>query len=190
MKKFILLVILLLFSALLFSCTPENTPSPVPTEEEIALSYPAPAITSPADDTTVERAYPITSDTDIDDELVELIIPTATSDRGVIHGLLLSTKNDIPIEYSSIYLGQKTMAGDGESYFITYQLNSSPNTISNGIGAFVIDDIPPGEYVLILVTPFNTYPVMDKDMDEIEIFIEGGEVIDLGNLYARWLDFD
>lgn len=137
------------------------------------------------EDFELEPSYPIEYEDIITEESV-FIIPTPISDKGLVYGQVLSLTFDDPIPFSIIYLGTKMEIGQEEEYIITIHENTSPKGISNEVGMFVIPEITPGNYILIFSTPDNNYPLLNKHNDQIHLSIDGGESIDLGEVYTTW----
>ncbi len=55
-----------------------------------------------------------------------------------------------------------------------HHLNSKPTLWVNLLSRI----FHPGEYVLIMVIPINTLPILNAEGEEIEITIQGGELLD------------
>jgi hypothetical protein len=144
------------------------------------------------------NAYPISTDNSPDgsagenppeEDITPIVIPTPNADSGVVHGMIYSLTNDEPISYTKIYLATKIPVDPGDEYMVSIQENSSPHAQSNSNGEFVITDIEPGEYILVLVTPISTLPILDINNEQIEFSIEAGELIDFNDIYAYWPNF-
>ncbi len=69
---------------------------------------------------------------------------------------------------------------------LSYEENGSPNIQTDENGSFVITNILPGEYFLIMVTPVNSHSVIDDDGNQIIVVAEEGKTFDLGKLYVDW----
>ena len=151
----------------------------------------------PAEEIT-SNAYPISTDNSTDESADEnppeedipvIEIPTPSTDSGVIYGMIYSLTNEDPITFTKIYLATKIPVDPGDEYMVSIQENSSPHAQSNSNGEFVITDIEPGEYILVLVTPISTLPILDINNEQIEFSIEAGELIDFNDIYAYWPNF-
>ena len=146
-----------------------------PTEERTSNSYPI-STSKPTEE--------------IEPDLIPALeIPTPSADSGVIHGMIYSLTNEDPITFTKIYLATKIPVDPGDEYMVSIQENSSPHAQSNGNGEFLITDIEPGEYILVLVTPVSTLPIIDTNNEQIEFLIKAGELIDFNDIYAYWPNF-
>lgn len=151
-----------------------------PTEEEASNAYPI-----EADNSTDASS----NENPLEEDIPPIEIPTPSADSGVIHGMIYSLTNDEPITYTKIYLATKIPVDPGDEYMVSIQENSSPHAQSNGNGEFLITDIEPGEYILVLVTPVSTLPILDINDEQIEFIIEAGDFIDFNEIYAYWPNF-
>ncbi|MDY6867865.1 MAG: hypothetical protein SVT56_08160 [Chloroflexota bacterium] len=153
-----------------------------------AYPYPIESLDQPSQ-TENEESYPISTVANIQEQ-IELNIPTPNSDSGIIFGEVQSLTQKEPVSYTSVFLASKVFNDSEESYVLSISENSSPSTKTLFSGEFVISNIPPGEYTLVLVPPTSAVPILDKSGAEIEIIIEGGKCLDLGILYVDWPSFD
>lgn len=130
---------------------------------------------------------PIPNPNSNDPEIVDpLITPVAEKDTGVIVGLVSSYSSQKPLAKVKIYLANKVPLEPGPGYVISFQEKSSPQTDTNSQGQYLITKIPPGEYVILMVTPFGTYPLANDETDQIELDIKAGDVVDVGLAYVNW----
>lgn len=136
-----------------------------------------------------ETSYPINDNEDIFEE-TSLEIPLPTVDTGVVYGNLMSLTINESLSYSKIYLGSRVDVDTGDKYIISISDHLSPHGVSTKDGNFLISNIPLGRYFLILVTPIGSYSVLSVDGSQIELTIEGGESIDLNQVFVNWPDFD
>ncbi len=183
------ILLLLAFSVILVTaCTPQEMADPeIDTDESLSYPISPPAIEA-EEESPSDAAYPITEETSSEQLLLE--IPQPNDESGIIYGTLISLTMDQPVAYSKIYLATKVYLDPGNEFILSIQDNASPQAISTENGEFLIINIPPDDYLLALVTPINTYPILDENGEHIELAIRGGESIDLGSVYANWPDFD
>jgi hypothetical protein len=185
--------------AVLTACSPSSaTETAVPDIETVDIvmeteasmesgeAYPPPAATDNPDELYPTAAYPIETQETVDEEIV---IPEPNPDFGIVHGIVNSLSIEDMVAYTKVYLATKVPVEPGDEYIISVQENSSPHTQTNGNGEFVISEIPPGDYVLVLVTPVSTFPILTESGEQIELLIEGGELIDLGDIFTNWPNF-
>jgi hypothetical protein len=176
----------------LSACSPSSTPMPTgdgPTPYPIATS-PENANPYPYPYPQPQQPYIHTPPYPIDDSPVRstdqpFVVPTADADSAVLFGRILDEDTGLPMVDQSIYLGEKIMMTPGPGYSVGVQEKSSPHTLTNGNGQFVISDIPPGTYVLMVWTPFATSFVIDPKTQEVyELTFTAGQSVDLGVLEA------
>jgi hypothetical protein len=191
-KKFFFFLIVIGLSFSLVSC--DNS------DELISTSYPAessgsnPSLDNEFDATSAYPSYPVESspsDSSNNDENAdsitnkEIIIPTPKANSMVIHGKLLSKETNQILPDIELKLGTIIPVNPGPGYIVSTN-ESSPRTHTNFRGEFLFDDVGPNDYVLILNTPFNSYPVFSNNDEQIEIYEEVGNLIELGTVYVYW----
>lgn len=181
---FIIFSVLIVFTA----CKPDDVPRSDPETNEDNFGYPIPEEYSDFEEALPGAAYPIQEE-EFSEPLISEI-PLPSEGAGIVYGRLLSLTMDQPVSYSKIYLGTKIEVDPGDEYVISIQDHTSPHSVSTQDGEFLIVDIPPDNYILILVTPINTYPILDINGEYIEMTIKGGERIDLGDVFTNWPDFN
>lgn len=177
---------------------PESTQTSTEGAENSDSNNGYPISTKKPTEEIASNAYPISTDNSTDgsadkiplkEDIPPIEIPTPSADSGVIQGMIYSLTNDEPITYTKIYLATKIPVDPGDEYMVTIQENSSPHTQSTANGEFIISDIEPGEYILVLVTPVSTLPILDKNKEQIEFTIGAGEFIEFEDVYANWPNF-
>ncbi len=138
------------------------------------------SISSSPESTTVVPEY---SDST---EAVSSIIP-GEEERGGVVGYLHSSGNQSPIVGIGIYLGKILPLDPGPEFLITIEENESPHSRTDNEGYFEISDVPPGEYPIIVWTPFKSQVVADDSGErELIVIIETGKVTDLGVIEVEW----
>lgn len=162
-----------------------DSATPIPTLQEAISPYPYPLPTQPRAVTT-PVPYPSpennaqTRPTD-----TALVIPSPDANTGVVVGELVSTNDGSPLNNKLVYLGKKMYLTPGPGYTYGIQENSSPQAWSSESGKFVISNIPPGQYILMLFTPHSATVVMQPNSDrELDVNVEAGKILDLGRLEA------
>jgi hypothetical protein len=116
-----------------------------------------------------------------------LVIPTPEEDAGVVIGEVFSVTADSPLAGQAIYLGERVPLSPGPGYLVTIQQQASPHVISDEKGRFVFSDIPPGDYPILVWTPFNSYVVPDaKGKRELSVVVEAGKITNLGRIEINW----
>lgn len=121
----------------------------------------------------------------VDPTQEEIAIPEPNENTSVIHGYLLSPKQE-PIN-ESIFLS-RDLAYDqpGLPVTISFSLQSDPRGFLDGeTGLFYFDNVEPGENYVIAIFAGSGEPtfVMNDTGDQPMVFaVEAGETLDLGNL--------
>lgn len=156
-----------------------QAPQLQPTQSE-AYPYPAPPTYLPA----TPRTYPAPDNVTVI-PATPFTIPEPGSDTGVVTGIMVDAETGEPLGSQSVYLGYKVFLTPGPGYTYALQEMSSPHTLSTPDGEFAIGDVPPGQYILMIFTPFGVSVVMQPNTDrEMDIVVEAGQVVDLGALEA------
>lgn len=181
-KIYVLLVFVLLI--IMTSC--KSTES---SNLEGTQSYPVEPQKTTEETQEISNSYPVNTET-IEPEINDIEIPIPNEDTSVVFGEIQSLTTDEPIAFSKIYLASKVFLDSGDSYVLSFTENESPHSQTNKAGEFAISLIPPGEYVMVLATPIDIYPVLDESGEKVEINLSKGESLDLGLLYGKWPDFD
>lgn len=198
MRKLTLSVILvLLFSLMLFACTSNRASLPGASPEIVQTG------TSPS---SVETTYPIAenpetyigtlyplgqSPTDIPaTQVVGTIEPSIVPDydpgKASVYGVLLSYTDKQPLQGVMVYAADVVIVETSGDKIYTTQEKSSPHDASDNIGQFTITQIKPGSYLFMMVTPFGNYPVFDGQNFQLELELKAGDVIDFGEVYVNW----
>lgn len=181
------IMIVLLMASVLFACNPQDE---APTDE---TGYPIDAITNdPSTDMyDAELAYP-SAEQQIEQGgffVPEISIPSPQEGLAVVHGILLTSSDQLPYLAPSLYLGQMMELDDeADSSMILSSLSieDDPMAIQAVDGAFVFSDILPGEYALFLWTPMSLFQIEDAETGEPVIFeVKADEVYDLGPIYIE-----
>ena len=146
---------------------PYPYPSPQPNHTRTPRSYP-----SPQDNVAISTATPI-------------VVPTAGNDAGVVTGILVNAETGEPMSFQSVYLGMRVYLTPGPGYTYALQEISSPHAITAEDGEFAMGDVPPGDYILMIFTPFGASVVMQPNTDrELDVKVVAGEVVNIGTLEA------
>jgi hypothetical protein len=73
----------------------------------------------------------------------------------------------------------------GPGYTYGLQEKSSPHTQTNDQGQFAIENIDPGNYLVMVFTPHSVSVVMQPNSDkELEVSVAAGDTVELGELKA------
>lgn len=120
-------------------------------------------------------------------EVVNTVISvTSDPNTGIVQGLVSSYSTKEPLPEIKIYMANKVPLEPEPGYVISFQEKSSPQALTNPHGQFLIHNIPPGEYVILMVTPFGTFPLGNEETNQIELDMKAGDSIDIGAAYVNW----
>lgn len=174
MRKFVLLSMLVLIS--LTGCGGGQTPQAAPETPAAAVEIKATAPEqAPAGGSPATQSGPVPT--------VITTIPAPGEDTGIVTGVVFSTNVNAPLSSVGVYLGEYMYMTPGPDYMVTMREQGSPHTLADSNGRFVIDNVPPGKYPLLLWTPFNSKVVPDeKHEKELVVTVEAGKVTDLGEI--------
>ncbi len=149
---------------------PVISPADLPKTEEIDIAYPVASELSP---TPSENNLSIRT-------------PENTPGFGVVYGQLNSKTENKPLSDVKIYLAEKVQINQSESYVLAVQEKGSPQSLTDVNGRFIIEAIPPANYVLFFITPYGNYTVLDSKDTEIHLTIESDDLLDVGRVFVNW----
>ncbi len=83
-----------------------------------------------------------------------------------------------------MFLATPVALSPGPGYIFTFDFARAPRITVHADGHFLVTDVPPGQYALILWTPHQSYPVIDPSdaSRELVVTVTAGQVSDLGEL--------
>lgn len=114
--------------------------------------------------------------------------PEVTADLGAVTATLLyMNTDDQPVRGQSIFAASVLVVEDVEDAFIpALDTNVDRNGLTDSMGNVVISLIPPGRYVLTLLTPLGAILVEEEGSTQAVSFeITAGEVTELGTLVVQ-----
>lgn len=160
MKSLQVWLILCMTTLALVACRSSDSPTVAPTSHTSPLESPLPT------------AIPVT----------EQIIPTPGSETGVVVGSVEVEGSGDPMGAVQVFLGQP-VGSDSEAAFFGLDPSNAPGTEADEHGHFIIPDVPPGDYVVILWNPVNSILARDRSTQEpLVLSVGAGEVVDVGRL--------
>jgi hypothetical protein len=114
------------------------------------------------------------------------VIPTPIGSKGTVVGTLVSNTPGQSLAGVMLYFGTLLPLTPGPDHLINMDLANSPKTTLRDDGRFIVENIPPGEYVLILWTPHESRFVPDPKNPEREFIVAvvSGQIKDIGTLPA------
>jgi hypothetical protein len=114
----------------------------------------------------------------------EIIFPDTDPDTGVIGGVLAREITDqgyVPVQPHALILGRIIENSKGEQALISVAENAQQAELF-ATGIFLFRLVPPGDYGLVIDLGFTAFPLLDEDGQQILLKIEGGTIIDLGQI--------
>lgn len=114
------------------------------------------------------------------------IVPDSDPDFASMYGVLNSYTDKEPLQGVMVYAADVVIVEPSGDKIYTTQEKSSPHDATDDIGQFTLVDIKPGNYLLMMVTPFGNYPIFDENNIQIEIELKAGDVINLDEVFVNW----
>ena len=114
------------------------------------------------------------------------VVPESDPNNASVYGILTSFTDKQPLRGVVIYAADVVVIETSGDKIYTTQEKSSPHDSTDDNGQFTISQIKPGNYLLMLVTPFGSYPIFDKDYIQVEIELKAGDVIYLDEVFVNW----
>jgi len=112
-----------------------------------------------------------------------LQVPTPAAGLGVVRGQLVgSSPSSREFLAGEIYLAPLVYAqGATPIPFVRLKPDEDPRaTLRNEANEFVIVDVPPGKYGIVIHTPLRDYVVPDEEGGFLIIEVQEGKIFDLG----------
>jgi len=188
-KYYFLSVSILIIFSLLCACNYNQSPTlDLSSNETIETAYPIPDNIEGYSGTS----YPVGQDPPSDPihQLVGTIepsfVPESDPNSASVYGVLTSFTDKEPLQGVVIYVADVVIVETSGDKIYTTQEKSSPHDATDDIGQFTISQIKPGNYLLMLVTPFGSYPIFDKDYIQVEIELKAGDVIYFDEVFVNW----
>ena len=90
-------------------------------------------------------------------------IPTPAKDKGTVTGRVISSTDGKPFANFTVHLAQ-VYTKDGNSAFVL-DTGHSPSALTDQDGYFIISDITPNDYVIVIGDPMVSYAIIPDDAD-------------------------
>ncbi len=111
------------------------------------------------------------------------VVPTPGADTGVVIGTILDISTKKPLGGHTIYLGTIIYMTPAPAHSYVLQETSSPHTYADQDGHFALGNVQPGNYIVMVWTPIGTTVIIDpKTGIELNVVVEAGKTVDLGNI--------
>ncbi len=195
-NKIVLLLVIISFilvgcGAKTPSMAPANTQGTTPVAQVPGeTAYPQPVPQTPV--ATMNLSYPGPQDGQVvptivttpQDYVSDLAIPTPSSGKAIVTGqLLVGGKGGEPY-LTTLYLGP-TLPPSTPDYppMISFSEATDKRAVQEvDTGRFLFTDVEPGQYAIIIWTPYGGNPLVDVQDATILFTVNAGEVKDLGIL--------
>lgn len=106
---------------------------------------------------------------------------------GSIEGRLISSSSGLPLQGQTVYLGEYLPLDPGDEYLVTLEVEGSLNVKTNEDGLFIISNVSPGNYPLLIWTPFRSLVIPNDTLDkELNVVVLEGQTTQLGDLVVDW----
>jgi hypothetical protein len=115
-----------------------------------------------------------------------LEIPAPDPDFAIVHGILLSNVDNTPLHLMMVYAADKVPLEPGGGYVYSIQEKTSPHFETDAAGQFLLTKVPAGSYIMMMVTPFGSYGILNANNEEVHLDLKAGDLIDLGEVYVSW----
>jgi hypothetical protein len=118
-----------------------------------------------------------------------ITIPTPSVGLGVVRGWLIQETGQ-PIGNTQVRLGDIVWfeGQEGQDGLVISERSRAPQTISDAQGRFVIADVSPGTYGLIVADPTSTEPIFVRDRTTgrtLLIEVKMDKIVDLGKVVVN-----
>ena len=103
-------------------------------------------------------------------------------ESGVVRGRIISILTTQPLSNTVVALAQVTRQGE-EGAFV-YNTAFSPMNVTDIDGYFIIPNVPPGEFVMVVGDPYELHEIIaNPETDTAQTyFVEAGRVTEVGEL--------
>jgi hypothetical protein len=107
-------------------------------------------------------------------------LPTPESGEAVVTGKVFSTTTNQPLK-TQVWLAEVHRQGDQAVYVLNAV--SSPGIYSDETGVFVLENITPQEYVIVVGNPEGQNEVINDDAGKPKVWnVPAGQIYDVGEL--------
>lgn len=198
MRRWLTIITLAALLVLATACNePAGSPTPTPpqaaTEQASSdatspgeeSAYPPPAVNGyPAPGAPSDSSYPPPEEVGPTASAVLEVVPEPSSNEvGTVTGILiLETDQPVPVSEELLYLGSVVQLDDGRPGMSSLDKSTAPKTGTNQVGQFIFENVPAGQYTLILDLITTSFLLNTPEGGDLIITVQGGEIVDLGEL--------
>lgn len=110
-------------------------------------------------------------------------IPKPDSEKATVTGKVISTPLNQPYPNVPVFLAEVFRQGEYGAYVLNFTF--SPSTFADAQGVFVLPNIDPKEYVIVVGNPEGNYEIIPDDAGKARTWkLEAGKILDVGQLYV------
>jgi hypothetical protein len=118
-------------------------------------------------------------------------IPTASSDKAVIHGIVRQVDTNKVLSEADgvdVFLAQVLHGSDNSVTMSSLDKTTAPRSDPDKNGVFVFADVPPGEYAVIVRSPLTEVVARQANdpSKDLVITVKGGQTLDLGEILTKY----
>jgi len=108
-------------------------------------------------------------------------IPRPEPGKATVTGNLFSTTSDKPLPNTAVWLAEVVRQGEQGAYVL--DAASSPGVYANENGIFVIPNVVPGEYVIVVGDPESRHEIISESSGDAKVWnIPADQIYDVGEL--------
>lgn len=109
-------------------------------------------------------------------------LPSPQPDKAMMVGKIISLETGSPLTNVPVRLASVYRQGNDGAFVL--DVSHSPGNFSQSDGNFVIEDINPGEYLIVVGEPENNNYVIfqDEDKKPVSYQLEANKVLEVGTL--------
>lgn len=180
------LIVIILLSIVVVGCNSDAStdPSPSPVSDQSDSSDSSSGYLAPDAYPEPDPGYPAPpTEFALPTEILPVPEP-ASSDSGTVTGILIldAESEEQPVAGAILYLGSIVRLSDGSPALAALDKQVAPSTQTTMVGQFIFEDIPAGEYTLILDQVTSSFVLNSPEGGDLLIQVQGGEIVDLGEL--------
>jgi len=111
-------------------------------------------------------------------------VPSPDAEKTTVIGSVFSTTTNKPYPGASVWLAEVYRQG-GEGAYVLDSV-ASPGVYADEEGVFVIANVDPKEYVIVIGNPEGAYEVIPDDKGRARVWqTEAGKILDVGQLKVK-----
>ena len=108
---------------------------------------------------------------------------TVSPDKSAVVGQIISSTDNKPLANTPIRLGQVFWDPEHKNATFVLEGATSPGAITMEDGTFVVNDVTPREYIILIGDVTERYDIIKENPDTAKVFnLSQGQVVDLGVL--------